>query len=260
PIRIAMEQQKVRVDELQLVGEDTRLRVSGSVDLNQQRMALKVTGDAGLGILQGFFHDVRGAGRAALTAAVDGRLDQPQFSGSATITDGRLRHFSIPNSLDAINGRIQFDSGGIRLDDVSATLGGGRVQFGGRVGLDGYLPGDIDVTIRGDEMRLRIPEGVRSVVDADLSLRGNFKGSTLGGTVTVANAIWNRRIDTPGSLFDLASRRSGSGVPVATTEPPPALPLKFDLQLLVPSSLRVENNLARLVASADLTMRGTYDR
>src|SRR5262249_46081124 len=180
--------------------------------------------------------------------------------GSATITDGRLRHFSIPNSLDAINGRIQFDSGGIRLDDVSATLGGGRVQFGGRVGLDGYLPGDIDVTIRGDEMRLRIPEGVRSVVDADLSLRGNFKGSTLGGTVTVRNAIWNRRIDTPGSLFDLASRRSGSGVPVATTEPPPALPLKFDLQLLVPSSLRVENNLARLVASADLTMRRTYDR
>ncbi|HKB12669.1 MAG TPA: translocation/assembly module TamB domain-containing protein, partial [Vicinamibacterales bacterium] len=229
-------------------------------DLGQDRIALKATGDAGLGILQGFFRDVRGAGRAALTAAIDGPLDQPQFSGSATITDGRLRHFSIPNSLDAINGRIQFDSGGIRLDDVSATLGGGRVQFGGRVGLDGYLPGDIDVTIRGDEMRLRIPEGVRSVVDADLSLRGNFKGSTLGGTVTVRNAIWNRRIDTPGSLFDLASRRSGSGVPVATTEPPPALPLKFDLQLLVPSSLRVENNLARLVASADLTMRGTYDR
>jgi autotransporter translocation and assembly factor TamB len=38
------------------------------------------------------------------------------------------------------------------------------------------------------------------------------------------------------------------------------VPLKFDLQLLMPSTLRVENNLARMVASADLTLRGTYDR
>jgi translocation and assembly module TamB len=80
--------------------------------------------------------------------------------------------------------------------------------------------------------------------------------------VTVKSAIWSRRIDTPGSLFDLTSRRSGAagagngpaGDPAAT------LPLKFDVQLLVPSTLRVENNLARLVANADLTLRGTYDR
>jgi translocation-and-assembly-module (TAM) inner membrane subunit TamB-like protein len=260
PIRIALDKQKVRIDELQLVGEDTQLRVSGSLDLGQDRIALRASGDAGLGILQGFFRDVRGAGRATLTAAIDGPLAQPQFSGSATITDGRIRHFSVPNSLDAINGTIQFDPGGVRLDDVAATLGGGRVQFGGHIGLDGYVPGDVDITMRGEEMRLRIPEGIRSVVDADLSLRGNYKSPTLGGIVTVRSAIWNRRIDTPGSIFDLASRRSGSGATIATPEPATTLPLKFDLQLLVPSTLRVENNLARLVASADLTMRGTYDR
>jgi hypothetical protein len=260
PIKMALDREKVRIDELQLVGEDTRLRVTGAVDVGADRIALKLSGDAGLGILQGFFRDVRAAGRATLTAAIDGPLAQPQFSGSASIADGRIRHFSLPNSLDAINGTIHFDPGAIRLDDVAATMGGGRVQFGGRVGLDGYVPGDVDVTIRGEEMRLRVPEGIRSVVDADLSLRGNYKAPTLGGTVTVRNAIWNRRIDTPGSIFDLASRRSGSGVAVPTSEPATTFPLKFDLQLLVPSTLRVENNLARLVASADLTMRGTYDR
>ena len=73
------------------------------------------------------------------------------FSGSATITDGRIRHFSLPNSLDAINGTIRFDSRGVRLDDVTATMGGGRVQFGGRIGFDGYLPGELNVTVRGEE-------------------------------------------------------------------------------------------------------------
>jgi autotransporter translocation and assembly factor TamB len=109
-------------------------------------------------------------------------------------------------------------------------------------------------------MHLRVPEGVRSVVDADLSLRGTFRSPTLGGTVTVKSALWNRRVGTPGSIFDLASRRSaGPGAP-APADAAPTVPLKFDLQLLMPSTLRVENNLARMVASADLTLRGTYDR
>ena len=64
------------------------------------------------GILQGFFHDVRGSGRADLTAAVDGPLREPVFSGRATITNGRVRHFSLPSSLDAINGVLSFDRAG----------------------------------------------------------------------------------------------------------------------------------------------------
>src|SRR4029078_7267594 len=98
PIRIALDKQQIRIDELQMVGVDTQLRVSGAINLNDQRIALEASGDATLGILQGFFRDVRGAGRAELTAAIDGPLANPQFSGNATITAGRLRHFSIRNS------------------------------------------------------------------------------------------------------------------------------------------------------------------
>ena len=123
PIRIAFDHQQVRVDDLQLVGvdENTRLRISGGIDLDKDHVALKASGDAGLGVLQGFFRQVRGSGRAELTAAIDGPMRQPQFSGSATITDGRVRHFSVPNSLDAINGTVHFDPGGIRLDEGTLT-------------------------------------------------------------------------------------------------------------------------------------------
>jgi hypothetical protein len=261
PIRIALDRQQVRVDDLQLIGldQDTRLRISGGIDLRNERIALKASGDAGLALLQVFVRDARGSGRAQLAAAIDGPLRQPQLSGSATITDGRLRHFAVPNSLDAINGTIRFDPGGIRLDDLKATMGGGRVVFAGRIGLDGYELGDIDVSARGEDMHLRVPEGVRSVVDADLSLRGSYQSPTLGGAVTVKSAIWNRRVDAPGSIFDLVGRRQAAA-PSGSIEAPPTVPLKFDVQLLVPSTLRVENNLARLVATADLTLRGTYDK
>ena len=256
PIRLALDRQVLRVQELELVGDETRLRVDGTIALSEQRIALRAVGDANLGILQGFFRDVRGSGRAELVAAVDGPLYAPVFSGNATIDDGRIRHFSMPNSLDAINGTIHFDPSGLRLDDVTATLGGGRVQFGGRIGLEGYLPGELNVIARGEGMQLRVLDGVRSTVDADLTVRGNVQAPTVGGVITVRSAVWTRRIDPTAGLFDFVGGGDASGVaPIAST-----IPLRFDLDIRVPSTLRVENNLARLVASADLQLRGTYDR
>src|SRR5262249_8167756 len=147
PIKLALDQNVIRIDDLQLAGEDTRLEVGGAIGLRDERIALQAAGEANLGILQGFFRNVRGSRQAQLFAAVNGPLYSPEFSGTATIKSGRIRHLSLPSALDSINGVVRFDSHGIGLDEVSATMGGGRVQFGGRIGLDGYVPGDLDVVV-----------------------------------------------------------------------------------------------------------------
>ncbi|PWT81818.1 MAG: hypothetical protein C5B57_09780 [Blastocatellia bacterium] len=260
PIRMSLDNQVIKLDGMQLVGDDTQLNVSGSVGLQDERIALQALGGANLGILQGFFRDVRGSGRAELTAAIDGPLRRPVFSGRAIIADGRIRHFSLPNALDAINGVIRFDANGARLDELTATMGGGSVQFGGRVGFEGYEPGELNVTLRGAGVQLRWPAGVRSIIDADLGLRGNYKAPALTGTVTVKSAVYSRRIDEP-DLLDFVSRRGREGVLSGASESAvPTVPLRFDIEIVVPSTFRVENNLARLVANADFTLRGTYDR
>src|SRR5439155_6226076 len=56
PIRLALDQHVVRVQDLQVVGEGTQLTVGGSIRLHDERIALQASGDANLGILQGFFH------------------------------------------------------------------------------------------------------------------------------------------------------------------------------------------------------------
>ncbi len=255
PIRLALDQHVVRLDDLELVGEDTRLKIGGTVGLHDERIALQATGEANLGVLQGFFPNVRASGRAELMASVDGPLFEPEFSGSATIVNGRVRHFSLPNSLEAINGTVHFDSRGIRLDDVAATLGEGRVQFGGRIGLEGYLPGDLNVIVRGEDMHVRYPLGVRSTVNADLTVRGNVKAPMVGGVVTVKSALWNQRIDPTASLFDFG----GAAAPGTGGAAPAPLPVTLDIEVLVPGTLQVENNLLRLWASADLQIRGPSD-
>jgi translocation and assembly module TamB len=261
PLRILMDRRQISFDRVRLAGTNTRLGVTGGINLRDQTIAVQASGDADLGLLQGIANNVHGSGRAALRAAINGPLQRPQFSGTATIADGRIRHLAMPASLDAINGTITFDAGGVRLDSVTATMGEGRVQFGGRIGFDGYLPSDLNVTARGQEVHLRYPEGVRSTVDADLALTGSVRSPVLGGTVTVKSAVWARRMDAPGNIFDLATRRSGgSGGPVPGSEPPSTVPLRYDVQIVIPSTLRVDSNLVRMIANADLNLRGTYDR
>jgi translocation and assembly module TamB len=258
PVRLALEQNVVRINQLELVGDGTRLRIDGTIGLQDRRIALRASGDADLRVLQDFEPDVRGSGRAELSASVNGPLDDPQFFGSATITNGSVRYSALPNALDAINGVLRFDSRSIRLDDLTARMGGGLVQFGGVVGLEGYVPGDLNVIVRGENVNLRVPQGVRSTVDAELAVHGNIQAPTLAGTVLVKNAIWNRDIDPSGGILKFG----GDEVAAAAAGAVPATfaPVRLDVHLLIPSTLRIENNLMRLVANADLQLRGTTER
>jgi translocation and assembly module TamB len=257
-IALTLDQRVLNIDRLHLAGEGTQLEVTGEMSLRDDRISLEASGNANLGILQGFFRDLRSRGTAILKATVDGPLKQPVFSGSASLEDGRLRHFWLPHSFDAINGRITFDRDGVRLDELTGTLGGGTVTLGGRIGMEGFMPGELSLTARGEGMRLRYPEGLRSTVDADLTLQGPLAAPVLGGKVIVRDAVWSRRIDATPDLFNLAG---GSSTPAIGAGPAaPTIPIRFEIDIVADGSIRVENNLANAVASADLQLRGTYDR
>jgi TamB, inner membrane protein subunit of TAM complex len=256
PIRVSYDQETARLVRVRLVGDDTRLDVSGSLGVGRNEIALHTTGDANLGILQGFFRDLHGSGQAELAAEVTGRLDRPVLSGRATIAGGRVRHFALPHALEAINGRVAFDENGLRADGLTARLGGGLVRFGGRIALSGYMPTEYNLTASGAGMRLRYPEGFRSIVDADLSLTGPFEAPVLGGTVTVKSSVWSRRFEAAGNFFEFAGRATPVASAAATAG---AFPLRFDVRVVAPSTLRIDNNLARIVSRADLSLRGTFD-
>ena len=150
---------------------------------------------------------------------------------------------------------------GVRLDDLAATMGGGRVQFGGRIGFDGYLPGELNVTVRGEDMQLRLLEG--RPLDGRRRSRARRQ---------LPGADARRHGDGEERDLDAAHRRAGQHLRLRARARRPAdrslsarrrrrpCPLRFDVRIQVPSTLRVETNLARLVASADLTLQGTYDR
>jgi translocation and assembly module TamB len=267
PINLVVDGPTLRLDNLRLVGDDTALDIAGSVDLRRQALSLQANGAANLAVLQGFMGDLRSSGRADVSALIGGTAARPIVSGQAMLTEGRLRHLSFPHALDNLNGVISFNAAGIRLDDPGYTtplngrLGGGAVRFGGRLGLTGYQLSEFDVTATGEDMRLRFPEGMRSIVDATLALQGPASGPTLSGTVTVENATWTRGFDTAGGMFGFGSDDE-TGLPISPGAGTGSVgpPLRYDVRIVAPSTLHIDNEVARIVASSDLSLRGTFDR
>lgn len=258
PLKLALDRHRVEVQQFKLEGEGTSLGLDGEIALHDNRIALTASGDANLSILQGFFRELRSSGNASLKASIEGALDAPVFAGEANISDGRIRYTALPHSLQNINGHLSFDAQGIRVDTATAELGGGRVQFGGRIGIQGFTLGNFDLTATGERMNLRYPEGFRSVVDAALALRGPISSLVLSGNVTVRNGVYESKFDPTSNILSLASGSTSLPRAVSTE---PTIPLRYDIQVNAPvGSLTIRNALATITASANLTLSGTYDK
>ena len=266
PIRMALDRHEVRISDLRLVGQDTALDLTGTVGLHdepsteadERRIDLRAVGNANLGILQGFFRNVRSTGGAVLKARLEGPLDDPVVTGTMQMQNGRIRHFGFPHALDNITGDVAFDTRGVRLDGVSARLGQGPVQFGGTIGLEGYRLGRVDVRMSGQDMQLRVPQDMRSRVDADLEVQGSADGLTVGGDVRVLDAAYTANFETGGSFGF-----GGDDGPLlaAASYTAPVVPIQYEVQITSMSTLRVTNDLLRNIeASADLRLRGSYER
>jgi autotransporter translocation and assembly factor TamB len=258
PVHVSLENEVARLERLRFIGDGTTMELFGDVGIATDRVRIRALGDANWSILQGFLRDIRSSGAAEVQAEIAGSMKAPVLVGSATLTNGRLRYFALPHAIEAVNGRVEFDAGGVRLDGLTGRMGGGEVRFGGQIGLKLGAIDSYAITAVGRDMRLRYPEGFRSLVDADLALRGPVVNPILTGTVQVRDALWVRSIETEGTgIFGLAaasgSKPSGPAVPSGVA-------MRFDVRLDAPSTLRIENNTARLVSSAELTLRGTYDR
>jgi translocation and assembly module TamB len=256
PIRLALDRHSVRVADMRIVGQDTQIDIAGVANLHDRTINMRANGDANLAVLQGFVSDLRSSGTASLAGTLEGPLDNPVAGGTLTLKNGRIRHFALPHALENIDGPVRFDSRGVTLDGLTGRLGGGDIMFGGRVDKDGYLPGRFDVTMNGRDMRLRFPEGMRSLVDADLTLQGTRESAVLSGLVAVKDAVYTQSYNATASLFDFG----GEPALAPSAAAPETLPVRLDIRINAPSTLQVQNRTLRLVANADLQVRGTIER
>ena len=268
PIRLGFDKNTFSIGQLNLKGQDTKLQVTGGANLTTELLDLDASGDASLAILQLFFPSINASGAATLAANLRGStadMASLRLTGEANLANGRLRHLSVPHSIEQIGGRIVLDSSGVRLDDLRAAIGGGAVTFGGAIAMEGFRLGEFNLTAAGKMMRLSYPTGFTSTVNADLTLTGRSPAPVLSGSVEVLRTSYAGSLDPDVGLFGLAAGGTlGGATPAAGAFAPPEpspFPLALNIDIHVPSmSIIRSGNNTRIDGSADLLISGTIDR
>jgi translocation and assembly module TamB len=251
PIVFAVSDQALTLQQFHVKGEGTNLQATGTIGLTgDQKMNFRAQGEANLRLFQGFNRDLQSYGNLVLSTSVGGTLAKPELAGQIQIQNGGVAFIDLPNGLSEINGVFVFDQNRLRIQSLSAKSGGGLLNIGGYIAYRNGLY--FDLTAKGDDIRLRYPEGVSSVANADLHLTGTTRSSLLAGDVLVTKFGINPRFD-----FALYLARSRQVEDSRAQKNPVLDSMRLDIHVITTADLRVETSLAKLAGDADLRIRGT---
>ncbi len=252
PVRLTYADGRVELARLHLAGEGTDLLVSGAGDLlGDGPLALSARGQADLRAVSILSRRLRGIGSARLSVDVSGTREAPRVTGALELDGAGLRVRGFPHGIEGLKGRVRFNEKAAALEGVTGTVAGGRLTVEGEAAYPNGRLASYDIRPVGRGMALRYPEGLRSVVDAQLRLFGDAARQWIGGTIDVRQALWTRRYDVASEI--LATRRPGLAPDAGSFEEGAQL----DLRVRVPGTLRIDNNLASVTARADLALSGS---
>jgi translocation and assembly module TamB len=205
-----------------------------------------------LSLMNEFVPQLAARGNGKISAQLRGTIQEPRMKGSFALADGQFAYSDLPNSLSEVQALLLFDENQVNISRFTAFSGGGKVEIGG-----GWVFGPqgirlINLKVTGRDVRLRYPEGMRSVLDLNLALRGSQKALFLSGQVNVSSASFLKDYDPITGILE--GRRSRILLPGSSSF---GDTLSLDLAVSANRSIRLDTALVKLNSMADLKLKGT---
>jgi translocation and assembly module TamB len=250
PIRIDYTNSVVTLQPSGFKGTGTSFQFQGRVPLTgADKMSLTAKGSLDLRLAQMLNPDLHTGGTVALDVSAGGSLKSPGMHGQIKVQNAMFATEAAPIGIENLNATMQVSDTGVQITDAAGQLGGGQVKFGGSVI---YRPQfEANLSLTGRSVRLRYPDGMRSVFDSDLTLTGNSQGSILQGRVLIDSLSFT-------SDFDLSNFM---GQFTGTTSPPTGQSFADNLKLQVAvqssSQLNAGNAQLGIEGQANLRIIGT---
>ena len=214
PIRATLEKSTVRFESAHFQAPSTDLDLSGTVSLKDSSpLNLRVKGTVNLALAETVSPDLSSAGELAINAAVRGSFTSPDLSGTAELQKGNFHYAEFTNGLTNATAVLAFNGTRATIQSFSGESGGGKVNATGFAALtNGLIAFRLEARTR--EVRVRYPEGVSTVSDADLTLSGTSQRSEVSGTVTIRRISINPRSDLSKTILEsaaLPTKEAGCG-------------------------------------------------
>jgi len=250
PIRADYSNSVVTIQPAEIRGTGTSLRIEGSVPLaGKAAPNLTAQGSIDAQILRIANPDLQSSGAVALDVRTSGSGDNPQVRGQVRLQNISVSTTASPVGIQNLNGALDIGNDRVQISNITAQVGSGQLSAGGSVA---YRPSvQFNIALQGKSVRLRYPEGVRTVLDSNFAWTGNLQGSNLNGRVLIGALSF-----TPD--FDLASFGDQFSTNAATPAEP-GFADTINLQIAVQSKGTLSANTSQLSVEgdADLHVGGT---
>ncbi|QRN99718.1 translocation/assembly module TamB [Archangium violaceum] len=253
PIALSFTQGRLEVPSFIFRGPETELSAQGWVGFDAMELYLR--GSMDLRLLESLSPMlVRTGGRLELNAVANGSPRKPSLVGTLHLLDAKLSLRDQPVSARGLNGRVEFTTQRILVEEMQGTLNEGRVQIGGQVALNEFQPAELQVNVSLTDVATRFHEDLPFNTTGQLWLTGHPDALRLGGALDIRNLRYRRGLE----LDDILKRLSRRTVlPTPAEKPREYLTLDIGVHL---GDVRVDNNLARARLIGSLRVTGTNAR
>ena len=251
PVRFSVSSQLLKLEQFRLVGEGTDLSAAGSIQLSgDHQLDFHAQGSVNLQLIESLNPDFTSSGLVTVDITVSGTAARPAMQGRLQVSKGSLAYSDLPSALSNINGSLIFNQDRLQIESLTANVGGGQMKFGGYVTTYNRQI-NFDLTLQGQDVRLRYPPGVSSTTTADLHWVGSASASTLSGDMTVTKLGITPGFDFGGYLERASQRNS---LPQTN---PLLNRIRLDVHIVTTPELQMQTAVVRLSGDADLRLRGS---
>jgi translocation and assembly module TamB len=249
PIRADYSNSVVTLQPTDIRGTGTSLHLQGRLPIGGTASpTLSANGSVDVRILKIVSPDVESSGTLALDVRASGSATNPIVAGQVEFKNIFVTTADAPVGVEKLNGTLDISNDRVQVSKMTAQVGGGKVSVGGAIT---YRPAvHFNLALQGQSVRLRYPEGLRSLLDANLAFSGTTQASTLNGRVLIDNLSFTQD-------FDLASFGDQFSTGSAPAQPGFADTIKLAIGVQSQSDLNATSSQISIAGRAALQVGGT---
>jgi translocation and assembly module TamB len=182
------------IQPAEIRGTGTSLQVQGSIPFGGTTApTLTANGTVDVRILHIFAPDVQSSGTVALNVRASGSANNPELQGQIHLQDIALATEAAPLGIEKLNGTLDIANDRVQVSSLTAQVGGGEISAGGSFA---YRPSfQFNLALQAKSVRVRYPDGLRTLLDGNLAFTGTTDASTLNGQVLIDNLSFTPDFD-----------------------------------------------------------------
>jgi translocation and assembly module TamB len=251
PFAFDFNSDRLTITDVTLTGPATQVNLVGTIGLTANApLNFDVSGRVDLSLISAAYPDWFSTGTVNLEGRVGGTAQTPDLRGVAHLTNATFGRRGFFTSLSKVNGDLFFERDRITLNNIEGVMGGGTVRAQGAAFLRQQVIQDLNIRIDGTGVRIRYPEGLRTIVDASLVLRGSATSPLLEGNVQIQNLAYRSNFE---EFLALVTERN------RTPNPTPLDRLRLAVHVEGSRNITIQNQLADVEARVDVDLKGTAE-